>query len=161
MKMKFVLFAGLLLTAPLMAEEGHDHDHDHEGETSDFDVEAYQLTLKGTQPFGEACYIGVVAQGQDESGAYFADIETSFDHEGEGPGRLQVKFDASRPGLLSAVEDNGSRISISLKDNGSSLVDALRFAVRWVHEDHTDSGLCEGLTLIHDAAAEQAETPAY
>jgi hypothetical protein len=159
MKLKFVLFAGLLLTAPLIAEEGHDHDH--EGESAGFDVEAYQLTLKGTQPFGEACYIGVVAQGRDESGAYFADIETSFDHEGEGPGRLQVKFDASRPGLLSAVTDTGSRISILLKQNGSSLVGALRFAVRWAHEGHIDSGLCEDLTLIHDAAAEQAETPAY
>lgn len=147
MKMKFVLFAGFLLTAPLMAEEGHGHD----GETAAFDIDAYQLTLKGTQPFGEACYIGVVAQGQDESGAYFAEIETSFDHEGEGPGRLRVKFDASRPGLLSAVTDTGSRISILLKQNGTSLVDALRFAVRWTHEDHVDSGLCEDLTLIHDA----------
>lgn len=154
MNMKAILFAGLLLAAPGYAGEGHNHDHEGEVE-AEFDVEAYQLTLKGAQPFGETCYIGVVTQGQDANGGYFADIETSFDHDGEGPGRLTVKFDANRPGFLAAVTESGSRITIALKENGTSLADALRYAVRWTHEDHIDSGLCEGLTIIHDAAAEQ------
>lgn len=156
MKWNIILAASLLLSAPAMAHE--DHDHDHEGEAAgEFDVEAYQLTLQGTQPFGEACYIGVVSQGQDANGSYFAEVETSFSHEGEGPGLLRVAFDAARPGFLTASTESGSQISIRLKENGVTLADALRYAVRWTHEDHTDSGLCEGLAVVHDAAAEAIE----
>lgn len=153
MKWNLFLAASLLVTAPAMAHA----DHEHEGEgAGEFKVEAYQLTLQGTQPFGEACYIGVVSQGQDVDGSYFAEVETSFSHEGEGPGLLRVKFDSTRPGFLTASTETGSRISIRLKENGSGLADALHYAVRWTHEDHTDSGLCEGLALVHDAAAEAA-----
>ncbi len=153
MKISACLIASLLLAAPAMA---NDH-HDHEGETAGaFDVEAYKLTLKGTQPFGEACYIGVVEQGKDANGSYFADVETSFSHEDEGPGRLRVSLDAARPGFLTAVSESGSRITVRLKENGATLADALRYAVRWTHEGHIDSGLCEGLSVIHDAAAEAA-----
>ncbi len=152
MSMKKIVLAGFLLAGPAYA--AGELNHNHEGE-AEFDVESYQLTLKGVQPFGEACFIGVVTQGQDASGYYFADIETSFDHEGEGPGRLTVKFDVGRPGFLAAVTETGSRITIALKENGTSLADALRYAVRWAHDDHIDSGLCEDLTIIHDAAVEQ------
>ena len=34
-----------------------------------------------------------------------------------------------------------------------SLADALRYAVRWTHEEHTDSGLCEGLAVVHATTA--------
>jgi len=156
MKFAAILAASLLFAAPVMAGEGHDHDH--EGEVSgEFDVEAYKLTLQGTQPFGEACYVGVVDQGQDATGNYFAEVETSFIHEGEGPGRLRVSLDANRPGFLTAATESGSQISVRLKEEGATLADALRYAVRWTHEGHTDSGLCEGLSVIHDAAAEEAE----
>lgn len=161
MKLSLILATSLLLASPVMAgdDHDHDHDHDHEGEEAgEFDVEAYKLTLQGTQPFGDACYIGIVEQGQDVNGSYFAEVETSFSHEGEGPGRLRVSFDASRPGFLTAVSEAGSQISIRLKADGATLADALRYAVRWTHEGHTDSGLCEGLSVIHDAAAEEAES---
>ncbi len=157
MKWSLILATSLLFAAPVMAHE----DHDHEGEVpGEFDVEAYQLTLQGTQPFGDACYIGVVSQGQDTNGSYFAEVETSFSHEGEGPGLLRVTFDAARPGFLTASTESGSQISIRLKENGLGLADALRYAVRWTHEDHTDTGLCEGLAVVHDAAAEAAEEAA-
>lgn len=150
MKIKSIFFLCLMISAPLMA---HEHDDEGEGE-GEFDVESYQLTLQGTQAFGEACFIGVVDQGKDAAGAYFADVETSFNHEGVGPGRLHVTFDAARPGFLSATNETGAKISIKLSQNGLTLADALRYAVRWNHEDHQDSGLCEGLTVIHDAAKE-------
>jgi hypothetical protein len=154
MKWNTFLAASLLFSLPAMAHEDHEHEVESAG---DFDVEAYQLTLQGKQPLGEACYIGVVSQGQDLDGSYTAVVETSFNHEGEGPGRLRVAFDAARPGFLTASTESGSQISVRLKENGATLADALRYAVRWTHEDHTDSGLCEGLSVVHDAAAEAGE----
>lgn len=154
MRISACIIASLLLAAPAMAND----DHNHEGEVPGaFDVEAYKLTLQGTQPFGDACYIGVVEQGLDVNGSYFAEVETSFSHEEEGPGQLRVILDATRPGFLTAVSESGSQITVRLKENGATLADALRYAVRWTHEGHVDSGLCEGLSVIHDAAAEEAE----
>ena len=153
MKTAAILISSLLLSGAALAHGGEHPGHE-EGE---FDVEAYTLTLQGTQAFGEACYVGVVSQGNDENGVYFAEVETSFEHEGEGPGRLRVSFDANRPNLLSASTESGSRINVQLSEGGTGLADALRYAVAWVHEDHTDTGLCSDLKVVHDAAAE-AET---
>lgn len=151
MKMKLAaLLACLTCSFPLAASEAHDHDETY----ADFDVEAYQYTLKGSQPFGEACYLGVVSQGKTADGSYYAVVETNFQHEGEGPGRLRVVLDKGSPQLLTATSASGSRISVELSSSSATITDALRYAVRWQHEGHFDSGICDNLSLIHDASKE-------
>lgn len=136
----------------------HDADHDHEedhghDEEGAFDVDAYQLTLKGEQAFGDACYLGVVEQGTSTDGVFFAWLETSFEHDGEGPGRLYATFDSSNPSRLTASSESGSRISVELNPGFTSLKEAFRYAVTWRHENHNDTGFCSNLTLIHEAVS--------
>lgn len=161
MKLTCSLIALTCFSFPVWAEESHDHDHEHEEhgdeaheDEADFDVEAYQLTLKGEQGFGEACYLGVVEQGTTAEGNFFAWLETSFQHENEGPGRLYATLDSANPSRLTALTESGSRISVELNPGFTSLKEAFRYAVSWLHEGHTDTGFCSNLTLVHEAGAE-------
>ena len=122
MVLKFLpvmLAACLSFGAAGMAVAGEGHDHDHEGEEheEEFDLDLYQLVLKGDQGFGEACYLGVLEQGFDTEGRYFAVVETSFSHEGEGPGRLIVTLDATlNPTLLRGDNGRGEHFAGNLAD---------------------------------------------
>ncbi len=134
--------------------QNHDHDHEHEHEheeESGFDVEAYVLTFEGREAFGEKCFLGVIAQGQNEDGQYFAEVETSFAHGASGPGRLTVRQDEKNPLLLTALKDDEARISIQLSQSTDTIESALKYAVRWAHDGHFDTGLCNELKLVFEA----------
>ncbi len=141
---KFLL--GLSLVAvPAVAQEGGHDDHDEHEE--EFDVDAYPLVLQGEQAFGEACYLGVLKQGK-RRGIYYAIVDTSFAHDGEGPGRLVVRFDPKNPKVLTGSNQDGGEVRIQLAADLKSIDDALSYAVRWTHEDHTDQGACLDLKVI-------------
>lgn len=137
--------------------DNNNNNHNHGHEESVFDIESYVLTLKGSQAFGEACYLGVRKEGLSEDGLYYADVESSFSHDGSGAGVLRVTQDARNPLLLTATKEDGSRISIQLADKGTKISDSLKYAVRWAHGNHFDTGLCSNLEVIHDLASEKDE----
>ncbi len=137
-------------------EEGDAHDHS-EGA---FDFDEFELVFKGTQAFGEACYLGIVSIDTKEDGSFkSAVVETSFNHGDSGPGELTVAQDAKDPNMLSFKEydANGKLvrgIAIGLADTltGIDIESASIYAVSWAHVGHVDSGVCEDLELVYEAS---------
>ncbi len=150
---KFLL-AMFLISNPIIAAADEDKsDHQHEGEEEEFNVDAYPLVLQGEQAFGEACYVGVLWQGKSRRGLYYAVVETSFQHEDEGPGRLVVTFDPQNSNVLSGKTQQGSEIRVELSSAARTIDEALSYAVRWTHEDHTDVGACYDLKVIKSSCS--------
>ncbi len=125
------------LSSPTFASDDHDHDH------GEFDFDHYDLVLEGVDLTGEECFLGLLPAVEGESEML---VETSFSHEGEGPGTLSLVYN-SELSNFSGISDTG-RIAIQLLEGSYSLADANSFAVMWDHEGHVDTGFCSNLVVV-------------
>lgn len=97
------------------------------------------LNYQGTTLFGQECFLSVTQIDEE-----FIDVETSFDHDGFGPGVLTI----SQQDSLNWTGQSSSSEIIVASDGNTSEFNPVSYDVRWLHGDHEDRGSCSALELF-------------
>jgi len=106
-------------------------------------------TYQGSDKNGP-CFLYVHREGINDAGAYQVEVSTSYQHNGQGLGKVMLGFPESMPSktLLWERPETEESLRVLLKEEGGSLEMPQAFRVRWMHFDHLHDVSCMNLTKV-------------
>lgn len=95
---------------------------------------------------GRPCFL-YVHQENDEARGYQVEISTSYEHAGQGLGRVTLKFASDSNGKILDWQNTETKefVRVLLKNPNQSLQEPVVFRLKWIHFDHLHDSTCSDL----------------
>lgn len=112
---------------------------------SDQLVTAYQ-GLDNNRP----CFLYLHQETKNGSGTYQVEVSTSYEHNGQGLGKVWLQFPEGLPSKMLVWErpETGESLRVLLKNEETILEGPQAFRVRWMHFDHLHDSTCSKLQKV-------------
>ena len=105
-------------------------------------------SFQGTDK-GRPCFLYIHSEGET-GGAYEVEVSTSYEHDGQGLGKVFLKFDPSSQGKILQWQDANTKefLKVVLKKQSQSLSVPSAFRLKWMHFDHLHDATCSDLKMV-------------
>jgi len=105
-------------------------------------------SFQGTDK-GRPCFLYVHTEGE-KGGTYEVEVSTSYEHEGQGLGKVVLKFDPHSQGKILQWQEANTKefLKVVLKKASESLSGPSAFRLKWMHFDHLHDATCSELKLV-------------
>jgi len=113
--------------------------------------EQRERVYQGTDQ-NKPCYLSLHQELKNENGDYEVEVSTSYEHQGQGLGRVWLHFTDKPPSkmLLWERPATGESLRVLLKNEEVSLQTPQAFRVRWMHFDHLHDSTCSNLQKVNE-----------
>ena len=105
---------------------------------------SYQGTDKG-----RPCFLYIHREGEKGEN-YEVEVSTSYEHEGQGLGKVVLKFDPKSQGKILEWQDASTKefLRVVLKKPSQFLSEPFAFRLNWMHFDHLHDATCNELRPV-------------
>ncbi|NBX75787.1 MAG: hypothetical protein EBQ92_04470 [Proteobacteria bacterium] len=95
---------------------------------------------------GRPCSLYVHRE-QEQAGVYEVEVSTSYEHNGQGLGKIVLTFDPNSGGKILQWQDPKTKefLKVVLKNESESLSEPSGFRLKWMHFDHLHDATCSEL----------------
>ena len=112
----------------------------------------WPLTYKGVER-GRPCSITFHREYQIDGKAgvenYRLEVSTSYQHDGEGLGQVELSFVGGDGKLLQFTDASTDQfLRLGIKEPAATATNPTSFRVRWLHGDHHHDNTCTALQLV-------------
>lgn len=97
------------------------------------------------------CYLYLYQELKNDTGKYEVEVSTSYQHNGQGLGKVWLQFTDEPPAkmLLWERPASGESLRVLLKTEEETLQTPQAFRVRWMHFDHLHDSTCSNLQKVN------------
>ena len=99
---------------------------------------------------GKDCFLFIHQQNSQSGEAYWVEVSTSYEHQGQGLGKVVLQFNPKSEGKLLEWQNPESQefLKVLLKSPSSSLDAPSAFRLKWLHFDHLHDATCGELEPV-------------
>ncbi|MFM8270328.1 MAG: hypothetical protein ACKN9V_09085 [Pseudomonadota bacterium] len=100
---------------------------------------------------GRPCFL-YVHQEMENNSTYQVEVSTSYEHSGQGLGKVFLKFKPEAGGKMLEWQNTETKefVKVVLRATHPTLVDPAAFRLNWMHFDHLHDATCSDLKPVRE-----------
>lgn len=105
-------------------------------------------TYQGTDK-GRPCFLYIHSE-TSEGSKYQVEVSTSYEHEGQGVGKVLLQFLTDSSGKILEWQNNETKefLRVLLRNPSKTLENPAAFRLKWMHFDHLHDSTCSELQRL-------------